>query len=76
MVGWFGLMAPARTPVDVIAKVNRDANTVVRDPQIAARLLQLGMYDPGGTPEAFGQFIVEERARWASAVKAVGLQPE
>lgn len=76
MVGWFGLMAPARTSAAVIAKVNHDANTVVRDPQVAARLLQLGMYDPGGTPEAFGQFIAEERARWASAVKAAGLEPE
>lgn len=76
MVGWFGLMAPARTAADVIAKVNHDTNAVVRDPQIAARLLQLGMYDPGGTPEAFGRFIAEERARWASAVKAAGLQPE
>lgn len=76
MVGWFGLMAPARTPVDVIARVNRDANTVVRDPQVAARLMQLGLYEPGGTPEAFAQFIIEERVRWASAVKAVGLEPE
>lgn len=76
MVGWFGLMAPTRTSAEVIAKVNRDANAVVSDPQIAARLLQLGMYDPGGTPEAFGRFIAEERARWSQAVKAAGLEPE
>lgn len=76
MVGWFGLMAPARTAGDTIARINRDANSVVRDPKVAARLLQLGMYDPGGTPESFGSFIAEERARWSKAVKAARLEPE
>ena len=76
MVGWFGLMAPVGTPAEVIAKVNQDTNTVLKNPQIAERMLQLGMYDPGGTPEEFGRFIAEERARWASAVKAAKIEPE
>ena len=76
MVGWFGLMAPLGTQAEVIAKVNQDTNTVLKNPQIAERMLQLGMYDPGGTPEEFGRFIADERARWASAVKAAKIEPE
>lgn len=76
MVGWFGLMAPARTPSEVIARVNRDANTVLRVPAVAERMLQMGLYDSGGTVEEFGQFIAAERLRWASAVKAARIEPE
>ena len=76
MVGWFGLMAPARTSPEVRARVNRDTNAVLKNPAVAERMLQLGMYEPGGTAEEFGRFITEERARWASAVKAAGLEPE
>ena len=76
MGGWFGLMAPVGTPAEVITKVNQDTNAVLKNPQVAERMLQLGMYDPGGTPQDFGRFIAEERARWASAVKAAKIEPE
>ena len=76
MVGWFGIMAPAGTPANVLARVNRDTNAVLRIPLIAERMLQLGMYEPGGTAEEFGRFIVEERARWASAIKTAKIEPE
>lgn len=76
MVGWFGLMAPTGTSAEVLAKVNRDTNTVLKIPAVAERMLQLGMYEPGGTAEEFGRFITEERARWAAAVKAANIEPE
>ncbi|MEO7402380.1 MAG: tripartite tricarboxylate transporter substrate-binding protein [Burkholderiales bacterium] len=76
MVGWFGLMAPTGTPAGVLARVNKDTNAVLNIPIVAERMLQLGMYDPGGSAEEFGRFIVEERARWSSAAKAAKFELE
>lgn len=74
--GWFCLMAPAGTPKEVIARVNRDVNEALKEPVIAARMLGFGMYDPGGTPEQAAAFIGAERARYAQAVKAARIEPE
>ena len=76
MVGWFGLMAPTGTASEVIEKVNKDTNAVLKIPTVAERMLQLGMYEPGGTAGEFGRFIAEERVRWAGAVKAAKIEPE
>ena len=76
MVGWFGLMAPTGTSAEVVAKVNKDTNAALKIPAVAGRMLQLGMYEAGGTAEEFGRFIIEERTRWASAVKAAKIEPE
>jgi len=74
--GWFAILAPAGTPPEVIARLNKDANAVLRAPAMVERLLGFGIYDPGGTPEELARFIRAERANYARAVKAAGIQPE
>ena len=74
--GWFAIMAPAGTSPEVLARVNRDVNTVIRQPDIAERLLQFGIYEPGGTPEQLAQFIKSERENYGNAVRAAGILPE
>ena len=74
--GWFAILAPAGTPPEVVATINRDTNTVLKMPEIAARLLGFGIYDPGGTPEELARFVRSERANYAKAVKAAGIKPE
>jgi len=49
---------------------------VLRAPAMVERLLGFGIYDPGGTPEELARFIRAERANYARAVKAAGIQPE
>ena len=74
--GWFGLLAPAGTPKDVIDKVQRDVNKVLADADIKNRLAGFGMVPVGNTPEEFGRAIEQETQQWAAVVKARGLQAQ
>ena len=76
MNGWFAVMAMVGTPPGVIARVNRDINAVVKDKDIAERLLGFGMYEPGGTPEQLAAFLASERKNYAKAVGVAGITPE
>jgi tripartite-type tricarboxylate transporter receptor subunit TctC len=75
-VGWFALLAPAGTPKDVIARVNRDVNKVLTDPELLTHLHDLGLIVEGGTPQQLNDFLAAERARWGKLIKEIGLQPE
>jgi tripartite-type tricarboxylate transporter receptor subunit TctC len=74
--GWFAVLAPAGTPREVIARVNRDVNQVLADPEVAQRLRDLGVVPEPGSPEALNEFLAAERTRWSKLVKDIGLQPE
>ena len=76
MVGWLALMAPSGTPRLVIERVNRDVNAVLAQPEVAARLRTLGTFEPGGSTQALGDFIQDERRKWGSVVKATRLERE
>jgi len=69
---WYGLMAPAGTPREVVSRLNAEANAVLRDPEMKKRLAALGADMGGGTPEEFGKFVASEVARYADVVKASG----
>jgi tripartite-type tricarboxylate transporter receptor subunit TctC len=76
-VGWFAIVAPTGTPQDVIRHVNHDLDTVLRDPDIVARLRGMGIFTDGAdTPEGTGAFVRAELATWGKVVKEIGLQPE
>jgi tripartite-type tricarboxylate transporter receptor subunit TctC len=75
--GWNGLFAPAGTPPEVIARVNRDLEAVLRQPEVTQRLLTLGsLAEPRMSVAEFDTFMRGERDRWAKVVKTVGIQPE
>jgi tripartite-type tricarboxylate transporter receptor subunit TctC len=75
--GWNGLFAPAGTPPEVIARVNRDLEAVLRQPEVAQRLLALGsLAEPRMSVAEFDTFMRGERERWGKVVKTVGIQPE
>ena len=71
--GWFGLMAPAGTPRDVIEKVYRDTARVLRSEEFRAQLAKQGMVPVGNSPADFGAAIREESARWQKVVQQRGL---
>jgi tripartite-type tricarboxylate transporter receptor subunit TctC len=73
---WFGVMAPARTPPEVVARLNRDINGVLALPEIAARIADLGAVPAPGSPDAMGGFIRDEVAKWAKAVIASGAKAQ
>lgn len=68
--GWFGLLAPAGTPAEVVAKVHRDTVTALSEPAIKERLFALGMNGVGSSPSDFARQLDVELERWAGVVKA------
>lgn len=71
---WYGLMGPANLDPKIVNKINADVNTILRKPEIQAKLAEVGAEDGGGTPAAFSQFIAKNRNRWAKLVKDAKLQ--
>lgn len=70
---WQMLVAPAKTPKDVIAKLNAAVNEVVNSPEIRAQMLKLGMSATGrGTPEELASYVRSETARWGKVVTDAG----
>ena len=66
---WQGVCAPAATPAAVLDKINADINSVLRIPEIQARMEELVMVGPQTTREEFDQFIRAEIAKWAKVIK-------
>ena len=74
VTGWFGLLAPAKTPPAIVARLNAEINRVL--PSLRERYAELGTELVGGTPGEFGAFIKTELAKWAQVVKASGAKPD
>lgn len=73
---WYGLLAPAGTPKDVISLLNRGMSEVLKKPDVQEKLFSHGYEPMPGAPEQFAQFMSEDVAKWASVVKASGMKPE
>jgi tripartite-type tricarboxylate transporter receptor subunit TctC len=69
---WYGLFAPAKTPKDVIAKINAEAQKVMKGPEFQKVLTDTGSAYVGDTPENFGKFVQAEHAKWGKVVKDSG----
>ena len=74
MTNWYGIVAPAGTSRDIIAKVNADINKALQDAGVRKRLIEVGTEISGGTPEAFDAFVKTEIAKYAKLVKAGNVQ--
>jgi tripartite-type tricarboxylate transporter receptor subunit TctC len=75
--GWNGVFAPTGTPADVVARVNRDLETVLRQPEVTQRLLQLGsLAEQKMSVAEFDAFMRSEHSRWRDIVKALGITAE
>jgi tripartite-type tricarboxylate transporter receptor subunit TctC len=69
---WFGMGAPAKTPADVIAVLNKAINEGLADPNIKQRLDELGGVPMGGAPADFGKIIISETEKWKKVVEFSG----
>lgn len=69
---WFGLMAPAGTPVDIINRVQQEVAKSLNSPAIKEKMLAQGAIPSGNTPAQFLTFIESEHKKWAQVVKASG----
>jgi tripartite-type tricarboxylate transporter receptor subunit TctC len=73
---WYGMIAPAKTPPDVVAKLNAAAVQAMKDPQVSAKLSSQGAILVGDTPEQFGAFIQSETQKWAKVIKDAGVETQ
>ena len=69
---WFGLLAPAGTPMEVVNRVQQETAKALASPALKERLLAQGAIPGGNTSAEFARFIAAETAKWAKVVKAAG----
>ncbi|TYO68296.1 tripartite tricarboxylate transporter substrate binding protein [Bradyrhizobium hipponense] len=72
----FGMSAPKNTPKEIIAKLNNEINTLMKEPDMTKRLVELGGEPRVQTPEAFGEEIKAETEKWKKVVDFAGLKVE
>jgi tripartite-type tricarboxylate transporter receptor subunit TctC len=73
---WFGLLAPAGTPKEIVDLLQRSVADSLRDPAVAQRLQELGAEPVASTPDAFGRQIAGEIDKWKKVVAATGVKVE
>jgi tripartite-type tricarboxylate transporter receptor subunit TctC len=73
---WSGVLAPAKTPPAIVARLNRAFNAVVQNPEVRRRFADNGVSTIGGTPEDLAELIRGETARWRKVVKETGVKAE
>ena len=73
---WYGLLAPARTPPTVIAKIHDAFTKALNDPEVRKKLLDSGAVPIPSSPEDFGKLLQSELVRWGRVVKEHGIKEE
>jgi tripartite-type tricarboxylate transporter receptor subunit TctC len=73
---WEGIGAPANTPPEIIAILNKQVNAALVDTTLKARLADLGGVTIAGSPADFGKLIADETEKWAKVIKAANIKPE
>jgi tripartite-type tricarboxylate transporter receptor subunit TctC len=73
---WYGMAAPAKTPAEIVGKLNREINAALADPGMKARLAAIGGEPLPGSAGEFGKLISEDTEKWAKVVRAAGIKAE
>jgi tripartite-type tricarboxylate transporter receptor subunit TctC len=73
---WFGVVAPPRTPRDIVNKISADIAEAIRSPQVRKRFDDLSAEPVGSDPDAMARFMREETARWRAVIKAADVKLE
>jgi tripartite-type tricarboxylate transporter receptor subunit TctC len=76
VVQWYGLLAPAGTPREIVMKINADMAQFLGRPDMAQRMASEGGLPSPSTPEQFTALIKSEMERWAGVIKATGAKPD
>ena len=76
VLGWFALMAPARTPPEIIRRLNADVNASIVRPAIVTRFAELGAEPLGGSPDQAAAFIRAEQDKWGKIIRDAGIKQQ
>jgi tripartite-type tricarboxylate transporter receptor subunit TctC len=73
---WYGILAPAATPREIINRLNAELNKAIQTPDLKEKFASNGVDPLGGTPEQFANYIRSESVRFGKVIKAAGIKPE
>ncbi|HXX83630.1 MAG TPA: tripartite tricarboxylate transporter substrate binding protein [Casimicrobiaceae bacterium] len=73
---WWGLVAPVKTPPEIVRQLNAETNKALADAVNAGKLSELGVVITPGTPEQFAAFINSQTELWAGVIKSAGIRPD
>jgi tripartite-type tricarboxylate transporter receptor subunit TctC len=73
---WYGVGAPKATPAEIVEKLNKEINAGLADPNMKARLADLGGSVLAGSPADFGKLIADETEKWGKVVKFTGIKAD
>jgi tripartite-type tricarboxylate transporter receptor subunit TctC len=76
VTSWQAVAAPARTPREIVARLNQATVKALRSPDVTERMQQIGFDVVAGTPEEFGRFMQQEVDRWTKVVQRGGIKPD
>ena len=76
VTSWQAAAAPAKTPREIVAKLNQATVKALRSPDVSERMKQIGFDVVAGTPEEFGKFMQQEVDRWTRVVSKGGIKPD
>jgi tripartite-type tricarboxylate transporter receptor subunit TctC len=76
VIGWFGWLAPAKTPRPIIARLNAEIVKALNTPEVRERLLSQSSEPVGDSPQAFGAFVKNEHEKWAGVIRRAGIRME
>ena len=74
VAGWYGVIAPLKTPQPIITRLNKEIVELLRLPELASRLAADGSEPVGSTPQQFGEHIRAEVAKWAKLTKQMNIR--
>ncbi|MEY2803199.1 MAG: hypothetical protein RL657_535 [Pseudomonadota bacterium] len=74
--GWFGFVAPAGTPAEIVSRLNDEINRAIRLPEVQKSMSTLGLIPQTGTPEDFGRLLKSDYDKFGKLVKDIGYQPQ
>jgi tripartite-type tricarboxylate transporter receptor subunit TctC len=73
-VGWFGLVAPAGTPADIVGRLNEAFVKALKDPSVVEKIRTLGAEPAPTSPEQFSSFIQSESTKWGKLINEAGIK--
>ena len=73
---WVGIVAPAKTPKDIVTRLNREIVDILKLPDVAEKLNQQGAIPVGDTPEQFASYIKDEMVKWGAVVRSANIKAD
>jgi tripartite-type tricarboxylate transporter receptor subunit TctC len=73
---WWGFVVPAKTPKEIVTRLNAETNKALAQPAVSEKLVEMGVVTAAGTPEQFGEFLKSETDKWADVIKRSGIRAD